>query len=252
MAFDPTQAEGLGTDSLEESSSMPIIRIIQDQSPEQNKRKEEYIEGAEAGMLMFNPTKELLPAPLEFIPLAVRSLYVEWVPKEKGGGVVATHPLSIVSHPSYRKGVKTRYDEWLGENELKYTSYWLVLFLKNGEWEKGMLAMSSTQLRVARELSTKIDSFRWNKVDVKPPIFARTWKLSSKTEKNGADQEYFNFAITEPRILDFKKDEALLNMAQAAHMEAVKSLPEANKAPDAAALPPKVEQVEDVELEDAF
>ena len=227
MAYDPTKVEGLGTDELEMSETMPIFRIIQDQAPELKKRDEKYIAEADAGDIMFNPTKELFKE-LEFVPVATKSLYVEWKPQDTGGGVVAMHDRTIVNDPAYEKGRKKKYDEWLGENELKYTTYIMILYLQDNEWHRGMLAMTSTQLRVSRDLAKQIATFKWPKIAAKPPIFARSFKLTTKTEKNGAGQEYFNFQVSEPRILDFKKDEALLNQAEAAHTDAVETLPSAD------------------------
>ena len=229
MAFDPTKYEGAGHEDLDSSSAMPIIRILQDQSPEINPRKENHIAGSKAGDLFWNKTRSVVPSPLEFVPVACRSVYVEWKPKSDGGGVVATHPLSVTSDPRYRKD---GYKEFLGSNELKYTTYWCILALINGEWENALLACTSTQLKVSRALSSEIAKFRYEGLQVTPPVFARKFKLSSVLEKNAAQQEYFNFKVTEPTVLDFERDEQLLELAGSAATAAKGELP----APQVAAL----------------
>ena len=65
-----------------------------------------------------------------------------------------------------------------------------------------------------------------------PPVFARKFKLSSILEKNAAQQEYFNFKITEPSVLDIERDEQLLELAGSAATAAKGELP----APQVAAL----------------
>ena len=232
MAFEIEAAQGVGTDDLEESSSLPIIRILQDQSPEINKRKESYIEGAEAGNLLWNFNHETLTSPLKIVPVGSRAVYVEWIPKDAGGGIVGTHPLTIIQDSRYQKNVKRENDEWLGDNELKYTRYWCVLALINDVWEKAIVPMTSTQLRIAREWSKAIAKFKYEKLpNIAPPLFARTWMLSAEVEKNKAGQEYFNFRVRDPVVLDFKKDEDLLNTALAASKVALEQLPnpDANK-----------------------
>lgn len=236
MAFDPTQVDGAGHDQLEKSSTLPIIRIIQDQSPEINKRKEEYIDGAEAGDLLWNLDKSILARPLEFVPVGGVSLYTEWTPKDEGGGFHGYHPLTIVNHPDYEKGRKKKHDEWLGQHELKYTRYECILAFIHGEWKRALLAMTSTQLHVARKLSQEIAKFRYPGLAVIPPVFARKWKLSTVLEKTTSDQEYFNFKIDNPEVLDFTTDEKLLNMANEASKTARASLPSPRTSAPVAAL----------------
>lgn len=226
MAFDIAKTEGVGTDDLEKSSSLPIIRMLQDQSPEINKRKDNFIEGAEAGDLFFNFTGEVLDSPLKIIPVGSRAVYVEWTPKDQGGGIVATHPLSIITDPRYKKNVIKDNDEWLDDNELKYTRYWCVLAFINEVWEKAIIPMTSTQLRIARDWSKQIAKFKYEKMpEFSPPLFARTWLLSTEVEKNKSGQEYFNFRVKDPIVLDFKKDEDILNLANDAAKVAMEQLP---------------------------
>lgn len=227
MSFDIAKVSGEGMDNLEESNALPIIRILQDLSPEVKKRHEKYIEGAEAGVLYWNLNQSLLPQPLEFVPVRSVALYTEWVPKDEGGGLVAIHNLDIVNHVDYKKDVKKKNDEWLGDHELKYTRYWMILAKIDDEWQKAMLAMTSTQLRVARQMSKEIKNFSYDGdlKEVQPPMFARTFNLETVLEKNAADQEYYNFKVTANKVLDFDADEALLTQAHEASKEAAAELP---------------------------
>jgi hypothetical protein len=208
MGFDIEKHSGAGIEELDKGSNMPIIRILQDQSPQINSRKKEYIEGAKAGNLYWNKTKEVLPNPLRFIPLSTRSCYVEWTPLTAGGGFVGNHGLDVVNNKNYRK---EGMDEYLGSNDLKFTTYWAVLFQHEENWVDGLLAMTSSQLRVSRELALSIDKFRYANSPSKAPIFARILFLDTILEKNKAGQEYFNFSIGVDRVLDFNNDEALLD-----------------------------------------
>jgi hypothetical protein len=238
MSFDITLAQGVGSDNLEDSSALPIIRILQDQSPEINKRKDKYIEGAEAGDLYWNSEQRTLERPLKFIPVKSVALYTEWVPKDEGGGLVAIHNLDIVNDSRYKKDVKRRNDEWLGDHELKYTRYWMILAHIDGEWQKAMLAMTSTQLKVARELSRVIKSFKYESMpEITPPIFARSFELSTVVEKNAADQEYFNFTVKPLDVLDFDEDKELLEQSFNCFKEASEALPSPGAVAAPATLP---------------
>lgn len=217
MSFDLTQTTPAQEEELEESSSLPLIRVLQDNSPQVNSRKEEYIEGAKAGMFLFNATKEVMEGPLEIVPVGQKACYVEWKPKTAGGGIVAHHDLTIINDPLYEKGrdKSKPYLEYLGENDLVRTSYWCILVNIGGEWQNAILAMTSSQLRVARKWSQQIRTFKYDGKlkDIAPPMFARKWELTTRLEKNASGDEYFNFVIANPSVLDTTKDEALLTQA---------------------------------------
>jgi len=214
MAFDITTVAGQGTENLDTGGgSLPFIRILQDLSPQLKSQKDEYIEGSKAGDLMFAKTQSLLPQPVKIIPVYTKSIYTEWVPRSKGGGFKGNHALNIVNDSNYEKGRERQYDEWLGENELKFTTYWFVLMELDGKWEQAVIPFTSSQLRVSRKLTGDINKFRYSGMDVTPPLYAQSWELSSvlETSKNGDD--YFNFSFAEPKVLDFEADEAVLTLA---------------------------------------
>lgn len=213
MAFDITTVAGQGTENLDSGSSLPFIRILQDLSPQLKKQKDEYIEGAESGDLFFAKTQSVLEQPVEIVPCYTKSIYTEWIPRSKGGGFVGNHPLTVVSNPAYEKGRERQYDEWLGDNELKFTTYWFVLMKVNDSWEQAVIPFTSSQLRVSRKLTQDINRFRYDDASIAPPLFAQSWKLKSvlETSKNGDD--YYNFDFVEPKVLDFEDDESILSLA---------------------------------------
>ena len=80
-----------GVDST--TSSVPFIKLMQAISPELNKKKPEYVEGAQSGMFINNITKEAYGEVLRIIPVLFERVYVEWLPDR--GGFVAQHSLEI-------------------------------------------------------------------------------------------------------------------------------------------------------------
>tara|TARA_E500000318_G_C3538068_1_gene203478 strand:- start:530 stop:1258 length:729 start_codon:yes stop_codon:yes gene_type:complete len=214
MAFDISTVAGQGTENLDSGgSSLPFIKILQDLSPQLKAQKDEYIEGSKSGDLMFAKTQSIIPQPARVLPCYTKSIYTEWIPRARGGGFVGNHPLNVVNNPNYEKGRERQYDEWLGENELKFTTYWFVLLELNGKWEQAVIPFTSSQLRVSRKLTGDINKFRYKEMDVTPPLFAQSWELTAvlETSKNGDD--YYNFNFAEPKVLDFEADEALLSLA---------------------------------------
>jgi hypothetical protein len=78
---------------IEEMSSkdirFPILRLLQDMSPQVKKKNEKYIEGAEAGMLL-DPDSNTLYSGSEgilVIPCACVKSYMQWISRDAGGGL---------------------------------------------------------------------------------------------------------------------------------------------------------------------
>lgn len=227
MAYDPTKAAGIGMENLDAQASMPLLNIIQQNSPQINKKSDKLIEGAEAGDIFFAPTQEVLTQPIEFTPTAFRTIYVEWVPKSEGGGLVGMHPLSVVDDPAYQQGRIGKYDEWLGSNELKKTTYVLGLITVDGELTQAMIALAVTGQKVSRKLQGDIRKFRYpgELKDIPTSVFSRSFQLKSEYEENDKQQGYYNFDFVNPRILDFEADEALLEAATDSAKSANLALP---------------------------
>lgn len=234
MAFDLTQTQGTGIEDLDQGGKMPNLRILQDMSPEVKKQKSEYIEGAEVGDIYFAGTEDIVSKPLNIIPLRMKALYTEWIPRDQGGGLNGIHPLTITSDSRYEKGRKAKYDEWLGENELLMTHYWFLLIEIDGEWTEAILPMTKSQLKVSRTLQGAIKKFRYaHDKSIVPPIFANKIELKTVYEENANGDGYFNWHIGNFTTLDPEADEELLTRSHETGKNADAALP----APDAQAKP---------------
>lgn len=237
--FDIMKALGAGTDGIDRSVlGLPFISIVQKLSPEYDKdhpkHNDRKIPDIQVGDIIFDQEKMILPRPITVIPLASTSLYTEWRPKSKMGGLIGHRPLSVTEHKDYRRGLADTpdaYKEWLGENELTYTTYVSVMFLHNEKWRRGLLAFTSTGLRHSRVWLKNILSLRYPAdpeqpgiEDSTPPIFAATWTLNTRTDRNNAGS-WSTWDIQLGRLLDFATDQALMEKAFAAFGEEQVKLP---------------------------
>jgi len=232
MAYDLSKNAGAGLDTIVSSESMPLIKILQDLSAEIRTSHPDHeakkIEGAKSGDLIFLKDRTLLAQPLQVIPIAQDTVYVEWKPKNQGGGVVGHHDATIVSHPDYKKD---GWKESLGDNSLKYTIMVLVRFLVDGEWEQGLISFDGGFLKKIRGWNTAIANFKYPdamKLDFAPPMFARKYEVSTEIDTNANGDTYFSWAIkpVEGGILDPKKDEDLLNLCNQTFESRQGALPE--------------------------
>jgi hypothetical protein len=174
--------------------TIPRLAIIQSGSPQRKKKDEKYIEGADEGMIFNTVTNELYKESLEVIPCGYRKTYVEWVPRDKGGGLVAVHdykPEKAITDPKTRKTM-------LGENQIVDTAEHFVLVKKDDTWEPAVLTMTSSNLGVSRKWNTLL---KMKKINIKgqmvePPSFLYMFKLATINAENDLGS-WFKYKLDE-------------------------------------------------------
>jgi len=162
--------------------TIPRLAIVQSGSPQRKKEDEKYIDGADEGMIFNTVTNELFKDSLEVIPCGYRKTYVEWIPREKGGGLVAVHdmkPEGTTTDPKTRKSM-------LGENQIVDTAEHFVLVKTSQGWSPAVLTMTSSNLGVSRKWNTLLKMKRINVKGqtVEAPSFLYTFKLSTVEAEN--------------------------------------------------------------------
>ena len=104
----------------QEDVAIPFVNLLQSNSPEVLKDHEQHIKGAEAGMFINTVTKELFKE-IELTPSVTRHLFVEWVPRDNGGGLIGFHACNS-DVVKAAKAVSTKFGKFKnGENDLVET-----------------------------------------------------------------------------------------------------------------------------------
>ena len=168
---------------------LPWVKVCQKSAPELDDR--ENFPNLEYGDL-FLQTGEVWKAAegLIAVPFYYDRTYVEWGPRESGGGFIADHGLKKGSELrktctcAEGKKVATRL---LNGNDLIETAYWaaLVVNICNGVTLEAIFAMSSTHLAVSKEWNTKICKYKMDGAE-NYIRFARPWKIVTEKKSNDA------------------------------------------------------------------
>ena len=221
VAFDDTLlSEGTGLEETTvEDYAIPFIRVLQPMSPQLNKVGGSYIEGASSGDLYNTVTNSVYDGykGITIVPCAYTKKYIEWVPREKGGGIVnANHDISILK--------KCKKDPESPEGtEIVETAQFYVLVLEP-ESQQAVIAFTSTQLSVARKWLTMMRMARVQTSDgkyVEAPMFAYNYILSTTTQSN--DKGTWNsFSISQAgqtAIEDAQVAKTFMSAARAGEVE---------------------------------
>lgn len=182
--------------------SVPFIGILQSNSPQID--GDSPVEGAKPGMLINTVTNELLDGDKgqAFIPVHYDRAYVEWVPRNKGGGFVGLHAVEselVKLELAKQNGQRGKIVLENG-NELIETEYCYVLTLD-------VDMVTPTGFAVLSLTSTKLTPFRKFKTSLfmlkgKPPLFVNRAIL--KTDKQKNEKGTFYNAKFVPAKVDWK------------------------------------------------
>ena len=179
--------EGAAFDSSE--MQIPFVRLLQALSPQLNKKKSEYIEGAAAGDAFNNVTNQYWDgeAGIDVVVCCQTTKYLEFVPRDMGGGFKGEiAPNNPLLQQAMRQGSKELLPN--GNELVKSDQHFCLILDEDGSFQPVVIDMKSTQLKVSRRWKTQIAMQKIKNPKtgqlVTPPVFATVWKLRSVEESN--------------------------------------------------------------------
>jgi len=196
--------EGAAFDSSE--MQIPFVRLLQPLSPQLNKKKSEYIEGASSGDAFNNVTGQYWDGEegITVVPCFQTTKYLEFVPRDMGGGFRGEiAPTDPVLQRTERQGSKEILPT--GNELVKSDQHFCLVVDADGMFQPVVIDMKSTQLKVSRRWKTQISMNRSKHPKTgalfTPPVFATMWKLRSIEESN--DQgSWSNWTVEKVGLID--------------------------------------------------
>jgi hypothetical protein len=179
------QMGGMGKENVKSKDVLiPRLVILQKPSPQINKKKAEYIEGAEVGDFCNVATGDIFKEQITVVPCHFATAYIEWV--KNRGGLAANHgdDPSILSKT-------TRNDKFENVlpngNIVQETAQWYCLLQDGGNWSRIFFPLKSTNLKHSRKWLTlcQAETVQLPNGEMwKPPLFWRSWKLNIVDDSN--------------------------------------------------------------------
>jgi len=178
----------------QDSYAVPFMSIIQSLSPQRDKKDGAYIDGAAEGMIFNSATGELWDAedgkqPLKAIPVHFKRSFVEWGPRESGGGFVAEHTVE-----DGKELLKSCVRNAKGQDELPNGNYlvdtrthYIIAVHEDGTTEPAVINMSSTQTKKSRRWMTVMQNLKMTGAGGRkftPPMYSHYYELSTISESN--------------------------------------------------------------------
>lgn len=180
-----------------EDLAIPFLGILQSLSPQVNKNKGEYIEGAEAGMIFNNVTGALYSGEtgVLVVPVAYTRSITEWNTRDDGGGFVADHGTNEDILRTCTRDDRNRDITPDGTEVVKAGMHFVYLVDgETGAFEQAIISMAKTQRKkskkwlstmAARQLPRSSGQGTFN-----PPSFGVCYRLTTIPESNDQGDWY--------------------------------------------------------------
>ena len=167
-----------------DSYAIPFLGILQANSPQLKRSKTEYIKGAKEGQIFNTVTGEVFDE-LLVIPVHFERRFIEWIPRNQGGGLVAVYDVGEGS----RLNALTEWNEnnvpiLPNGNELRDTRMHYVL---TENFDLCVISMTSTQLKKSKKWMSQMRAIKVEGKDnspITPDMFTHVYKLSTGEESN--------------------------------------------------------------------
>lgn len=177
---------GAGFEGADRASfAIPFLAILQSMSPQVKKSDGAYIKGAEEGMLYNTVSNEVYSGDdgVRIIPCAFTRSFVEWVPREKGGGLVAEYDVTVGEGLRARcKRDEKNHDILPNGNVLNDTrNHYLLVETDTDRWEPMMLSLTSTQIKASRNW---MSAMQRECLAEKVPMFALVYRMTTTPQQN--------------------------------------------------------------------
>lgn len=174
--------------------SIPFLQILQALSPQLQEN-----DSLRQGMILNTVTGEVWDGKkgIAFVPATTQHVYVEWKPRDAGGGFVGIHEVNsdLVNHAKAASAEYGKYSTPDG-NELIETFYVYGIALDDdGNASEAVLAFSSTKIKKYKGWMTKAKTIQIPLPDgrrIPAPLFAHRYRLKTVSDKNNKGQ-FFNW-----------------------------------------------------------
>jgi len=168
-----------------QTMAVPFLRVLQKGSPQLNKNKPEYVEGAEVGELFNTVTKETYGDSVEVVVLKFEHMYIEWLP-DRGGFVQYHTPENALN-----VAADTTFGHWKAANGNELTETYAYIVIIAGRESEGIMVLSlaGSAIKVAKEWNRLMTTHVMDNGKKARPYYI-VWNLKTEYKENDKGDWY--------------------------------------------------------------
>lgn len=174
---------GLGNAQAQDFA-LPFLYLLQKMSPAIDE-----VDGAEPGMFMNTVSRELM-SKLRVIPVEYEKVYNEWVPRDSGGGFVASHKTRETAEANRKDDESTQI--------VDTANHYVLVEQEDGSFTQAILSCTSTKLKASRQWLSRISQVMMDvpgRGKVQMPSFAKFYEVVSTGPHKNDKGTYFSIQI---------------------------------------------------------
>lgn len=180
------QGEGISTAA--EDNLVPLVYVLQAQSKQCNRQGPAYIEGAVGGsFLMRGSAQPIVDGAAGFIfqPCYFYKDFAEWIPRERGGGLVGMHrdlPADVEEIRDERNPNKVKWRTRNGNEILERRNHLGFVITDDGQSYAYAIPFTSTGHSVSRNWMTTMQNRTIN--GIVPPSYCFLYRFRTRQRSN--------------------------------------------------------------------
>ena len=163
----------------QQTMAIPFVKLLQKLSPQLNKQKPEYIQGAEEGHFFNTITKEAYGSGFKCIVLKFEHVYIEWRPER--GGFVGYHS------PENAERITTdkTFGNWRTANGNQLQENYVYLIVVESHEREGIavFSLASSMIKTAREWNRLMTTHVMETGQRAMPYYL-VWNVASEYKSN--------------------------------------------------------------------
>ena len=184
---DAQTQSGLENVSSADDLALPFLKVLSQLSPQCNKTSNNYVEGAEPGMIYNTVSGTLSDGAqgIDVIPSHYNRQFIEWGERGKGSGApVAVHEADFdISQAPRDANFQNRMPNG---NVIDETANHYVLVVSENGYEQALITMKATQRKVSRKWNSMMLGLKMQGKNgpFTPPSYSHVYKLKTVPQSN--------------------------------------------------------------------
>ena len=182
---------------------IPFIRVIQALSPQIKKSDSAFIKGASQGDIFNTVTKQFWSAEegILVIPIHFQMKFLEFVPRDQGGGFVGElNPASEEVKKAKKIDKNSSIELLENDNELVRTvQHYVKIVHEDGTLENAIVDMKKTQLKKSRQWMSIMMMQKHNGKTL--PSFSQVYRLKTVEESNDKGN-WYTWSVQHEKMVD--------------------------------------------------
>jgi hypothetical protein len=174
MTIDFEAEAGVGFENADaDAYAVPFLKILQKLSPQVDDDSEAYVEGAKAGMFFNTATGKLYDA-VKFVPINYNRTFLEWKPREEGGGFAGKHAPSDTTVRAASHNGEGKLTSSTGNYLADTREHMIMIINDDGSFDPALFALASSGIKASRKLMTSLNAVKMDGKNGKfsPPMYA--------------------------------------------------------------------------------